>query len=140
MNRERCQRYLEDPDAHRDHLAECAACREVFEDLDAKVTGRPVRLEALPLAPWEGAGYRAWPLVTGGALVVVAIAAALFAAAGELREVLPPADLVLSLLRLVGGAAQNAPGSWQIGIVVAFVAVNAVLIALLRRAPRGLDA
>jgi len=35
---------------------------------------------------------------------------------------------------------RNAPTTWQITIGVLFVIVNTVLVLLLRRAPRGIDA
>lgn len=141
MNREECRLYLEDPEAHGAHLATCAACRAVSQELHAKVPAQPIRVEALPLAAWEGAAHRSWSLVLGSALTVIAIAAALFAAAGEsplvaigeaVREAIPSSGLMLSLLRLVGGAA-------PIAIVVSFLAVNAILFVLLRRAPKGID-
>lgn len=144
MNRELCQRYLEDPDAHPAHPATCAECRALFEELNTKVQNRPVRVEALPLAAWEGSTYRAWPLVAGGALTVVAMAAALFAAAGAspavvlgslLRDSIPSVDVLLSFVGLARGVVQSAP----IFIVASFICVNAILIALLRRAPKGLD-
>ena len=73
-----CQRYAEDPEGNATHLAECAKCREIY----ATVESQPVRLETLPIAPWEGAGYRSWPLVIGGALALAAVALGLCAAAG----------------------------------------------------------
>lgn len=145
MTPEICQRYLEEPEAHEAHLAECADCRAIFAELDAKVAHQPVRLDALPLAPWEGAAYRSWPLVVGGALTVVAIAAAIFAAAGAspvvvvseaFRAAFPSMDVVYSFLQLARGVVQSAP----VVVIALFLAVNAILIALLRRAPRGLDA
>ena len=145
MTPELCQRYLEDPEAHEAHLSECAECREVFEQLDAKVSHQSVRVDALPLAPWEGAGFRSWPLVAGVALTVVAVAAAIFAAAGAspasvlgdaFRAAFPSMDVVFSFLQLARGVVQTAP----LVVIVLFVAVNAILVALLRRAPKGLDA
>ena len=144
MKSERCQLYLEDPEGHAAHLRECAECRALFEEINARVDQRPVIVDSLPLAPWEGASYRAWPLVLGGVLTVLAITAALFAAAGPsalqaLRSNVPSLDIVMSLFRLAGGAVQNAPAVWQIGIGVSFVIVNAIFFALLRRAPKGID-
>ena len=144
MNRDLCQRYLEDPEANAAHLASCAECRAVEEQLSAKVRNQRVRVDALPLAPWEDSAHRSWPLVTGGLLAVVAIAAALFGIAGVspllmLRDALPSFDILTSVVRFAGGAIQNAPTGWQIGIAISFVAVNALLIALLRRSPKGLD-
>jgi hypothetical protein len=144
MNRESCQRYLEDPEANASHLAECAECRALAESLELKVEDRRPRLSAeLPLAPWEGAGHRSWSLVIAGAVVVALIAAFFFMATGSspLRVLanLPSADVLISALRHIGSAAQNAPASWQVIVGVLFVVVNAIFVALLRRAPRGID-
>jgi hypothetical protein len=142
MNRESCQRYLEDPDANASHLAECAECRALADSLQSSFLGPRSSVTELPVAPWEGASHRSWPLVAAGAIAVAVIAALLFAATGTspleiLRGKLPSGDVFASLLRL--RFVQNAPISWQIFIVTAFVIVNGIFIALLRRSPRGLD-
>ncbi|HEX6178922.1 MAG TPA: hypothetical protein VF057_11230 [Thermoanaerobaculia bacterium] len=144
MNRELCQRYLEDPEANAAHVATCAECRAIEQQLSAKVRNAQVHVDALPLAPWEEASHRSWPLVTGGLLTLIAIATALFAMIGVsplvmLRDALPSFDILASVARFAGGAIQNAPTSWQIGIAISFIAVNAILIALLRRSPKGID-
>ena len=140
---DRCQQYLEDPESHAAHLAECAKCRTMADALSQNLDLR-VRVDAMPLAPWEGASHRNWPLVIGVGLAVIAIAAAFFAAAGTTPLKIagmnmPSADVLMSLARLTSGAIQNAPTSWQIGIAISFVVVNALFILLLRRAPRGID-
>ena len=143
MNSESCQRYLEDPDANASHLAECAKCGALAEALQASGLGpRASVVGDLPLAPWEGAAHRSWPLVGAGVIAVAVIAALLFAATGSspfeiLRGKVPSGEVFASLLRL--RFVQNAPISWQIFIITAFVIVNGIFIALLRRAPRGLD-
>jgi len=140
---DRCQQYLEDPEGHAAHLAECADCRRMEEALAQNLDAR-VRVDSLPLAPWEGASYRSWPLVLGAVLTAIAMAAAFFAAAGTspLKVAgmsMPSTDLLMSMVRLTSGAIQNAPTSWQIGIGISFVVVNALFIVLLRRAPKGID-
>jgi len=144
MNRESCQRYLEDPEANASHLAECAECRALAEALRASsVLGSRSSVGTdLPLAPWEGAAYRSWPLVAAGAIAVAVIAGLLFAATGAspleiMRGRMPSGDLVASLLRL--RFVQNAPVSWQVLIFAAFLIINAIFIMLLRRSPKGLD-
>lgn len=145
MNRESCQLYLEDPEANAGHLAECAECRALAESFESQIPAlQSADLRELPLASWEGASHRSWPLVLAGAIAVAVIAGLLFAATGTtplqlLRGKVPSGDVVASMLRLAGGAVQNAPMGWQIGIVVSFLLVNAIFIALLRRAPRGID-
>lgn len=135
-----CEQYLEDPEGQAGHLAECAKCRAVLAGLSAGIEHRPVRVEALPLAPWEAASHRSWPLVVGVALAVIAFATALFAAAGTspfeaivrtLRVDVP----LMTLVRLAGGVVQAAPAA----TIILFVVVNAIFFALLRRAPKGID-
>jgi hypothetical protein len=148
MTSDSCERYLEDPEANAAHLAECAECR-AFEaslaDTSAPVGPRAsLKVDALPMAAWEGASYRSWTLVIAGAIAVAVIATLLFAVTGTspielFRGRVPSKDIVSSLMHLGPGFIQNAPGTWQIFIVVSFVVVNAIFIALLRRAPRGID-
>ena len=141
MTSDKCTRYFEDPEAHAAHLGECAECRAIQQQLDARVVNQPVRVDALPLAPWEGADHRSWPFVLGGALTIIGIAAALFAAAS-----VSPIDLLVqsfrgsmtiarSLVGVGGGILETAP----VLVLGLFVIVNAILFALLRRAPKGID-
>jgi hypothetical protein len=140
---ESCQQYLQNPEANTSHLAECEECRRMTEALmepRLQPGATEVRLESLPLAPWEGAGHRSWPLVLGSALTVIAIAAAFFAAAGVtpidvFRHNAPSLDMAASIIRLV----QNAPATFHIVVIGSFLVVNALLMLLLRRAPRGID-
>ncbi len=102
-------------------------------------------VDALPLAAWEGATYRSWGLVIGGAVVVIALALGLFLVAGSspmaaVRAALPSLEIISAGVKLASGAVQNAPVRWQVGIAVAFVVVNTLFFLLLRRAPKGLDA
>ena len=148
MKSEACERYVADPEANAAHLAECEECAALFGPPALTIEPRPMSVDQLPLAPWEGASHRAWPLVIGGALALFAIAAGLFAAAGvapvsgvasAIGSGVPPLDIVKALLQHAGSAAQNAPGGWQIAVAVLFVAVNTLLFLLLRRAPKGVD-
>ncbi|GAC1438979.1 MAG: hypothetical protein NVSMB68_10650 [Thermoanaerobaculia bacterium] len=145
MNRERCQRYLEDPEANAAHLLECAGCRAIAEGLQTSdFPSATADVHDLPFAPWEGAAHRSWPLVLAGAVAVVLAVWVLFAATGTspltiLHGRLPSAEVIASMGRLAGGAVRNAPVRWQVAIGVLFVVVNGILIALLRREPRGLD-
>ncbi len=138
MNPESCQRYLEDPEANAAHLAECERCRVLGETLSERVEASGLRPQTseLPLAPWEGASYRSWPLVIAGAILIGALAFVLFTVTGTssfaLLGNLPSAGVIVSTLRHVGAAAPAL-------VAVLFVLVNAIFIALLRRAPRGID-
>jgi hypothetical protein len=147
MNDEACRRYMEDPEANAGHLAECEACGALFGELDTGVRQRPITVESLPLAPWEGARYRSWSLVVGGALAVCAIVAALFLAAGispargaAAAVHVPPPGHMVELAGDVGTAMMYAPNGFRIKLLAGFVVVNLMLIVLLRRSPRGVDA
>ncbi len=141
---EACQRYAENPEANATHVQECAKCRALYGVLDASIDYEPVHVDDLPLAAWEGAGYRAWPLVIGGALAVMAIAIALCAAAGisPLRAIQAgmSAAQVRAYITAGADALRRASVIWQIAFGFGFVLVNTVLFFLLRRAPRGVDA
>ncbi len=144
MTNPNCQRYFEDPEANAAHLETCAECRAVEGELHAPIASRPIEVSALPLASWEGAQHRSWPLVLGGGLAVLAIALGLFAMAGvspraALSARVPSLDALSSLVRLLTGAVQQASPRAQALLLVAFLAVNAVFVLLLRRAPKGID-
>ncbi len=135
MNPESCQKYLEDPEAHAAHLEECESCRALAESLSSSVL-RPRSSVELPLAAWEGASYRAWPLVLASVAAVGLLTVLLFAITGASPRAfisgLPSAGVVVTTLRHFGAAAPAF-------VAVLFVVVNAIFIALLRRAPRGID-
>jgi len=144
MKTDACERYLNDPEANASHLAECAECAALF----GNVATKPIRVDALPLAPWEGAAHRSWPLVIGGALAVLCIAAAMFTIAGvaplngivhALASTIPSFTTLQLLLRYVGDGVQHAPAPLQIAVAISFLVVNTLLVVLLRRAPRGID-
>lgn len=141
-----CQRYLEDPEANAAHLRTCAKCNAeamaLAEKADVEATA--IDLNALPLAPWEGSSHRAWPLVLGTSAVVVIVALALLDAAG-----MSPLHVVEgSLTSMEAMRTQlNRATSWlsvslgrEIVFGAFFLLVNCLLIVLLRRAPRGIDA
>jgi predicted anti-sigma-YlaC factor YlaD len=139
-----CQRTLEDPEANAAHLAECEECRALFDTLGLAVDEQPIAVDALPLAPWEGASHRAWPLVAGG-VALIGIAVALCIALGAhpveiLQRALVPTVDTYGLIAGYAEALRQASIAWQIGFGVLFVAVNAALVLLLRRAPKGIDA
>ena len=131
-----CERYIEDPEANASHLETCEECRALF-GAGTAVRAPKIDVNALPLASWEGAQHRSWPLVTGAALAIFALAAALFAASGA-----SPADTLAANVPTLGRLQalvllmRQAP---IMIVVVLFVVVNTLLIALLRRAPKGLS-
>jgi hypothetical protein len=142
-----CQLYLEDPEANAAHLETCAECRAVAAALAAKaeVEAAPIDVDALPLAPWEGSSQRSWPFVLGGTAIVIAIALALCDAAGMsplhvAEGSLASMETIRNLLNGAASSLRAASIGAQVAFGVAFLVVNALLIVLLRRAPRGIDA
>ncbi|HEX7680570.1 MAG TPA: hypothetical protein VF713_20725 [Thermoanaerobaculia bacterium] len=142
-----CQRYLEDPEANAAHLQTCAACRSVSAALSAQASVEPTSIDVntLPLAPWEGSSHRPWPLVLGLGAVLVIIALALCDAAGMspvhvAESSLASMDAIRGLVNSATTALRGASFGWQIAFGAAFLIVNALLVVLLRRSPRGIDA
>ena len=147
MNDPDCQRYLEDPEANASHLAQCAECRAIASGLGDEAMARSIEVnpDSLPLAPWEGASHRSWSLVAGGALTVLALAIAcgLVSGLSPMHVVdagMLPIDRARDFILSSATTVRRASLSGQIGFGALFVAVNAVLFFLLRRAPRGDDA
>lgn len=135
-----CEEYLENPEGHADHLQGCAMCRAITEELDDGVEIQTLALsvDALPLAPWEGAKHRTWPLVGAGLLAVFTLAIVLSAAAevspvAAVTSSMPSVQALLTFFQLTGRAI-GAPM-----VAILFVAINTALFLLLRRAPRGAD-
>ena len=139
-----CEDYLQDPEANAAHLESCEACRALAFELDEEidVQPRPIRVDSLPLAPWEGASHRTWPLVAAGVAATLILAVVLFFAAGvsslsgivhAVTSGIPPLQPVVRVLQLTGHAI-GAPI-----VAVLFLAINSILFLLLRRAPRGID-
>lgn len=131
-----CEEYLEDPEGNASHLASCAICTALEEEIE--VRHQPLSINALPLAPWEGARYRTWPLVGAGLLALFTLAIVLSAAAevSPLTAVtasIPSVQALLTFFQLTG-RAMGAPV-----VAVLFVVINSVLFLLLRRAPKGAD-
>ena len=134
-----CDEYLNDPEANAAHLATCEVCRVMeSDDLDVTVEPRPMNLDALPLAPWEGASHRTWPLVGAGVVASVTLLIVLSAAAGvsplaAVSSSLPPVDALMAFLQLTGRAIGGPV------VAVLFLVINTLLFLLLRRAPKGAD-
>ncbi|MGZ5473409.1 MAG: hypothetical protein ACXWG4_05540 [Thermoanaerobaculia bacterium] len=103
-----------------------------------EIQHRPLRVDALPLATWEGASHRTWPLVGAGIVAALTLAAVLSAYAGispltVVTSTMPSLQAVLTFLQLTGRAIGGPV------VAVLFVAINTILFFLLRRAPKGVD-
>jgi hypothetical protein len=144
-----CEDYFEDPVKNAAHLETCALCRALVEDVDTVVIEhRPINIDALPLATWEGASHRTWPLVAVGLISVLVLAIALFLAAGTppLRGIaravtssVTSFEAATKFFQLFGSGLHSAPTLVHVTIAVLFVFINTLLFFLLRRAPRGID-
>lgn len=137
-----CDQYLEDPETHASHAQSCETCGALDEALNAddaiEVQPRPVRVDALPMAAWEGASHRTWPLVVAGAVSVLILAVVLWVATGlsplaTVTASVPPLSAILKMLQLTGRALGGP------FVAVLFVVINSLLFLLLRRAPKGID-
>ena len=139
-----CEQYLQDPEANAAHLQSCAACRELAEALteglaeEVAVSYRSLDVEALPLAPWEGASHRTWPLVAAGLVAAATLTIVLSAYAGisplaVVTSQMPSVQAILTFLQLTGRAIGGPL------VALLFVAINTILFLLLRRAPKGVD-
>jgi hypothetical protein len=146
-----CEDYFEDPEKNAAHLETCTVCRALDENvgtLDIQPRPLPLSLDAMPLASWEGASHRTWPLVAVGAVSVLVLAIALFLAAGTppLRGIaravtssMTSFEAATKFFQLFGSGLHSAPTLVHVTIAVLFVFINTLLFVLLRRAPRGID-
>lgn len=135
-----CDEYLQDPEANAAHLEACAECRALEEELASplEIEPRPLNVDALPMASWEGASHRTWPLVAAGLIAFLTLAIVLSAAADvspvdAVASSLPSVEALLTFLQLTGRSI-GAPL-----VALLFVAINTILFLLLRRSPKGVD-
>ncbi|MDX1582719.1 MAG: hypothetical protein R3338_03890 [Thermoanaerobaculia bacterium] len=155
-----CERYRNEPEAFAEHANTCEACRSWSGELDhleAKVSTlsldpKPEFSErvtrGLPLAPWEGAGYRSWGLVIAVLATLIILVSAAFLAVGvspimaarALGSTMVPLVSPFELARSFSAVIASGPVSFHVVIGVAFVVVNVALVLLLRRRPKGYDA
>lgn len=135
-----CDEYLQDTEANAAHLESCARCRALEEELalPVEIEHRPLNVDALPMASWEGASHRTWPLVAAGLVASLTLALVLSAAADvspvdAVASSLPSVEALLTFLQLTG----RSIGAPLVGLL--FVAINTILFLLLRRSPKGVD-
>lgn len=146
-----CEDYFDDPEKNAAHLETCTLCRALDENvgtLDIEPRPLSVGVDALPMATWEGAAHRTWPLVAAGAVSVLVLAIALFLAAGTppLRGIaravtssVTSFEAATKFFQMFGSGLHSAPALVHVTIAVLFVFINTLLFLLLRRAPRGID-
>ena len=135
-----CDEYLQDPEANAAHLETCAECRALEDDLamPIEIQHRPLNVDALPVAAWEGASHRTWPLVGAGVIAALTLAVVLSAYADispvtVMTSQMPSLEALLTFLQLTGRAIGGPV------VAVLFIAINTILFLLLRRAPKGVD-
>ncbi len=145
-----CEQYLENPELSRGHLAECESCRRLEAWLNVSPDGGSQHgsiLNRLPVASWEGAAHRSWPLAIITILLVLIASAGFFLIAGvspaqgfaaSLRELVPRVDMVI-VATSFAELLKRAPASFHIIVVTAFIAVNLLFALLLRRPAKGYD-
>jgi anti-sigma factor RsiW len=154
-----CDDFLNDPTAHEDHLRSCESCRQLVLELDrldrafleasvVEPSGPSAGTGALPLAPWEGARHRSWPLIffvlsaLFGTAVLLYVSAGISPASGFRSVVagnIVPFDTLIAAVRHVGSGLQHAPMSFHLLVGGSFLLVNFLFYLLLRRAPKGVD-
>jgi hypothetical protein len=156
MTEPSCLPHRRDPErlaTHAQGCDDCAAYQRELERFDHAVTppveGEPLLLNPgeLPVAPWEGAAHRSWPLLAVAALLAAIVAGLLFASAGigvieGVRGTLQAMARgnMLRLAAAFGESVREAPMPFHGLIFGAFLGINFILFRLLRRAPRGADA
>lgn len=138
MNPDAHAEFLQDPEAHASHLKECAECRAIVETLQAPLSHQPIDVSKLPVAAWEGASYRSWGFVTAATFTLGLVAYALCEWAGLSPLHAVSADAEFTQWRTLFVVLGRAMRPWQ--IISLFLVVNGLLILLLRRAPKGIDA
>jgi hypothetical protein len=156
-----CRQFRGDPEAFSTHPESCVACAGILEEITqfdrefaahATLQGvpslEPLDSRNLPIASWEGASERAWPLAVLGALALVFLAVILFLLSGispaegfraALMSQLPRFEL-FEIASVVGEGLRAAPLRVHVLILVGFTVINVIFLWLLRRAPRGVDA
>lgn len=158
MTRPECDSFLEDPEAHAGHARTCESCGALRKDLDRidsildngrleSIPARNLAAEAPPLAPWEGASDRAWPLVILSAAILLFAATAFFMLSGiapirgfaeAVSQSVFPRVNVVSVGTAWARTLQRAPAGIHLILGLSFIAINVLFVFLLRRQPKGI--
>jgi hypothetical protein len=158
MTRPDCEAFLADRESNPTHVESCDSCREEvrrLESLDARLEATKLAAarvsispDDLPVAAWEGASTRSWVTVLAVAAVVLGLGLVGFVLLG----ISPLNGFVAALsgaastryLLTVAKSTPNflatAPLHVHLMIFAAFIVVNVIFVALLRRRLRGYDA
>jgi hypothetical protein len=160
MKNPECERWQNEPESLPLHPASCAACaaREeelakmdrVIEQTAPEPAGSlaAILTERLPVAPWEGARARSWTMVFVSIALFAVAAAVAFAMLGvsplagfveAMRGVTQQGKAIFAATESMGAFVRNAPAVFHIMIGVGVILVNVLLVAMLRRGPRGYD-
>lgn len=155
-----CERWQEEPESLPLHPESCAACaaREAelirvdraIEQTAAEPAGSlaAILTERLPVAPWEGSRNRSWALVLVSILMFAAAGVAAFTMLGispfegfsaAMSGVVAQSRALFAASESMGAFVRSAPVGFHVLIGVGVVVVNVLLVALLRRGPRGYD-
>ena len=158
MTRPECDAFLADRESNPAHVESCASCRDEVKRLEAlearldaaKVASSRVSIspDDLPVAAWEGASTRSWIAVLAVAAVVLGLGLVGFILLG-----ISPVDgfvaalsgaastrYLLTVAKSTPNFLASAPLHVHLMIFAAFVVVNVIFVALLRRRLRGYDA
>lgn len=156
--RDTCQKKIDDPDEMARHIEECETCarRETaFVEIEQSLSSgdgdaslsRGI-LDKLPVAPWEGARHRSWVMVAivGISIVALLVIAATIAGVSPAAAVsagmgtIPGIDIISTFARTLGEITGSGDTRFHTGVVIGFIVINSLLLLLLRRRPRGIDA
>lgn len=158
MTRPECEAFLADRESSPTHAESCEACREEARRLDAlerrldaaKLDAAPATMspDDLPMAAWEGATSRSWIAVLVVAGIVLALGLGGFILLGihpidgfvAAMSGAASSGYLVSVARSAPGFLATAPMHVHALIFLAFIVVNVVFVALLRRRLRGYDA
>jgi len=158
MTRTDCEAFLADRESNPTHAESCESCREELrrlESLEARLEATKfaaarvsISPDELPVAAWEGAATRSWATVLVVAAVILGLGLVGFVLLG-----ISPADGFVAALsgaastRYLLTVAKSAPNFLAVAplhvhlmIFGAFIVVNVIFVALLRRRLRGYDA
>jgi hypothetical protein len=160
MKNPECERWQDEPESfplHPVNCAECAAREAELARIDLAIEQTApepagslaaILTERLPVAPWEGAQARSWVAVLVSIFLFTAAAAAAFVMLGisplagfgeAFRGAAQQGKAIFAATESMGEFVRRAPVGFHIIVGVGVLLVNVLLVAMLRRGPRGYD-